>query len=88
MVNEVELEVGPLTPDLQEKAKNELRETPELVRTSTDELRAALLKEKNLYWGDSDEVLLRYLRPVKFYPDSALALVSDFLNFSIFYLYH
>lgn len=76
----VRIETDPLSPELQEKATNELRETPEVVESSIEKLRNALKNEKNLYWGDSDEVLIRYLRPVKFYPESALALVS-FLGF-------
>lgn len=76
----IRVETDPLTPELQEKAQNELRETPEVVQASIEELRVALKAEKNLYWGESDEVLIRYLRPVKFYPQSALALVSRYID--------
>lgn len=65
-----------LTPALVAKARKELRETPEVKQKALEELRALLKNEKNLYFADRDEILVRYLRPVKFYPESALALVG------------
>lgn len=76
MADRFRIETDPLTPALQEKAKKELRETPELVAKSIEELRELLKNEKTIHFGDTDEILIRYLRPVKFYPESALALVS------------
>lgn len=76
MGRDLKLELEPLTPELIKKAEVELRETPERVEESVEELKKLLKQNSNLYYDHSPEVLIRYLRPVKFYPESALSLVS------------
>lgn len=61
---------------LLEVAHKELRETPEIREQAIKELRELLHEAKELNYGDSDEFLLIFLRPCKFYPKSALELVS------------
>ncbi|KAL0274471.1 UNVERIFIED_CONTAM: hypothetical protein PYX00_006884 [Menopon gallinae] len=63
------------------KAERELRETPEVRKKALEDLRALLENEKNMYFADRDEILIRYLRPVKFYPESALALMKRIAEF-------
>lgn len=76
MNNKIKLDLEPLTPELIKKAEEELRETPERVNESLEELRKLLNENTSIYFKNSPEVLTRFLRPVKFYPESALALVS------------
>lgn len=76
MSKKLKLDLEPLSPELVKKAELELRETPERVVESLEELKKLLNENSNLYFKNSPEVLTRYLRPVKFYPESALALVS------------
>lgn len=58
-------------------AERELRETPERVREALERLRELLKENKDIYFGEDDELLTIFLRPCKWYPESALALVSD-----------
>lgn len=66
----------PPSAALLEKAREELRETPEVREQAIKELRELLHEAKELNYGDSDEFLLIFLRPCKFYPKSALEFVS------------
>lgn len=63
---------------LLKQAKEELRETAELRVEAITELRALLHENKDLYYADDDEFLMIFLRPCKFYPQSAIKLVSPF----------
>lgn len=76
MAERIRIEREDLTPVLKEKAARELRETPEVVENALTELRKLLKNEKSIYYKDTDDILIRYLRPTKYYPESALALVS------------
>lgn len=58
-------------------AEKELRETPERVREALERLKEILKENKDLYFGDDDELLTIFLRPCKWYPESAMALVSQ-----------
>lgn len=62
--------------NLQIQAKEELRETPELQEKAIEELRKLLSANKDLYYPDDDDFLTIFLRPTKYYPESALKLVS------------
>lgn len=66
-----------LSPETKAIAEKELRETPERVREALERLRELLKEDKELCFGDDDELLTIFLRPCKWYPESALALVSD-----------
>ncbi|EEB15902.1 conserved hypothetical protein [Pediculus humanus corporis] len=81
MGRDLKLELEPLTPELIKKAEVELRETPERVEESVEELKKLLKQNSNLYYDHSPEVLIRYLRPVKFYPESALSLMRRIAEF-------
>jgi retinaldehyde-binding protein 1 len=65
----------------QEQAKNELRETPEVKEKAIVELRRLLSETKDLYYADDDDFLVVFLRPTKFYPESALKLMRSIAEF-------
>lgn len=67
-----------LSPDTKAVAETELREAPERGREAIERLRELLKENKDLFYGDDDELLTIFLRPCKWYPESALALVSNF----------
>lgn len=65
-----------------EKAAQELRETPEVVAEAYEELRAKLQAEPSLHVPiDDDSFLVKFLRPCKYYPDSAFALIQRYYRF-------
>jgi len=64
-------------------AEKELRETPERVKEATKALRELLRAEKTLYFRDDDEFLIKFLRPTKFYPESALQLMKRAAEFKL-----
>lgn len=69
-------------PKSKEKAARELRETPDIVAEAFKELRAKLQEETSLHVPiDDDSFLLKFLRPCKFYPDSAFALIQRYYRF-------
>ncbi|KAG8234479.1 hypothetical protein J437_LFUL014347 [Ladona fulva] len=71
----LQFELEDLDDELQEKARKELRETPELTKESLQELRELLKEEADLNIPiDNDNFLIRFLRPCKFYPQSAFEL--------------
>ncbi|XP_014293363.1 alpha-tocopherol transfer protein-like [Halyomorpha halys] len=65
-----------------EKARVELRETPELRESALLEMRKLIegLENFNMPWED-DMYLLPFLRPCKFYPQSALKQLLHWCNF-------
>ncbi|XP_029035446.1 alpha-tocopherol transfer protein-like isoform X1 [Osmia bicornis bicornis] len=66
-----------------EKAKNELRETPEVVQQALKDIRVILKAEPNLVLPDNDEFLQKFLRPCKWYPKSAFELMKRFYQFRL-----
>lgn len=81
MAAKVELQRQPPSAEALELAKNELRETPEVVKESLAKLRELLKGESTLHYKDDDEVLTVFLRPCKWYPESALALMKRAADF-------
>nr|XP_033334939.1 alpha-tocopherol transfer protein-like isoform X2 [Megalopta genalis] len=80
----LELELMPPGPELQEVAKRELRESPELQKESIEKLRELLKAETKLKVPlDNDSWLIRFLRPCKYYPESALKLVQNYYSFKV-----
>ncbi|KAL9708143.1 hypothetical protein quinque_011661 [Culex quinquefasciatus] len=88
------IEVGPdicLKLDLSEydddtecvqKAREELRETPEVVQESLTELRSLLKEHSDLNIPvDDDAFLKKFLRPTKYYPQSALNMILGWYKF-------
>jgi hypothetical protein len=78
------LELEELKPEAKEIARKELRETPDVTRDAVATLRD-LLKEENdlLVPLDNDHWLIRFLRPCKFYPESALELIKRYYRFKV-----
>ncbi|KAI4465980.1 alpha-tocopherol transfer protein-related [Holotrichia oblita] len=76
------LDLGPLSEDAKLVAKNELRETPEVVELALKELRAILDADPSIYYRtDDDDFLLIFLRPTKFYAQSAYELMKRIAEF-------
>ncbi|XP_072758684.1 alpha-tocopherol transfer protein-like isoform X2 [Anoplolepis gracilipes] len=82
--NIIELELGPPPPELEEVAKKELRETPELQKEAIARLRELLKAQTDLKspW-DNEAWLIRFLRPCKYYPESSLELTKHYYNFKL-----
>lgn len=70
-----------LSPDTKQVAETELRETPERVKEALERLRELLKENKDLHFGDDDDLLTIFLRPCKWYPESALALMRRIAEF-------
>ncbi|XP_041980387.1 retinaldehyde-binding protein 1 [Aricia agestis] len=70
-----------LSPESKEIAEKELRETPERVKEALEKLRELLKENTDLYFGDDDETLTIFLRPCKWYPESAIALMRRVAEF-------
>lgn len=87
---EFSIEQGPLSPESVVLAREELRETPERKAEAILKLRELLHENKDLFYRDDDDFLVTFLRPCKFYPESAIALVSSFYLFIyvLIYLVH
>lgn len=70
------LELDELNDELREVARKELRENPDRQKEAVEELRALVKAEADLKapWH-KDAWLIRFLRPCKYYPESALNLV-------------
>ncbi|RZC39187.1 alpha-tocopherol transfer protein-like [Asbolus verrucosus] len=78
------LELDDLSPETKEIARKELRETPDVSRDAVVALRDLLKEEKDLLVPlDRDHWLVRFLRPCKFYPESALELIKRYYSFKV-----
>ncbi|XP_075214509.1 alpha-tocopherol transfer protein-like isoform X2 [Lycorma delicatula] len=78
------LDVEQPSSEVMEIARKELRETPELVKDSIEALRDLLKEETGLKCPlDNDAWLIRFLRPTKFYPESALTLIKNYYQFKV-----
>ncbi|KAB0797141.1 hypothetical protein PPYR_08135 [Photinus pyralis] len=75
------LEVGPLTDEVKEFAKVDIRETPENVAQGLKELKELLQNDPTLNFSTDDEFLLIFLRPCKFYAKSAYELMKRIADF-------
>ncbi|XP_075213122.1 clavesin-1 isoform X2 [Lycorma delicatula] len=75
------LQTGQPGPEAQEIARVQLRETKEHVEEAIEKLRKLLRADNTIYFRDDVDTLMIFLRPTKFYPESAFDLmkrVSDF----------
>ncbi|XP_012289204.1 alpha-tocopherol transfer protein-like isoform X2 [Orussus abietinus] len=80
----LEFELGPPSAELQEVARKELRETPEVQKEAVDRFRELLKGETDLLCPlENDAWLIRFLRPTKYYPESALKLVKNYYSFKV-----
>lgn len=67
------------------KAKEELRETPEVVAQGFKELREFLAGEPNLHLPDIEDFYITFLRPCKWYAKSAFSLIKRYYRFRLNY---
>lgn len=73
-----------LSQELLEVATNELRETQEQRATSVAELRTLLENDKELKTPlHNDQWLIRFLRPTKYYPESAYKMIKQYYSFKV-----
>ncbi|XP_076167078.1 alpha-tocopherol transfer protein isoform X3 [Ptiloglossa arizonensis] len=80
----LEIELGTPSTELQEVAKKQLRETPELQKQAVAQLVELLKAETDIKVPlDNEAWLIRFLRPCKYYPDSALKLVKNYYSFKV-----
>lgn len=80
----LELEIGELSAEKQEVARIELRETPEVKSQAIKELRELLKGATDLKSPyENDPWLVRFLRPCKFYPQSAFELIKRYYAFKV-----
>ncbi|XP_033209183.1 clavesin-1 [Belonocnema kinseyi] len=74
-------EGGILDDESKALALKELRETEENVKNGIIALRNLLEEDKALYFRTDDDFLMIFLRPCKFYPESAHALMKRIAEF-------
>lgn len=80
----LQMELEDLKPEVQEIARKELRETPDVKRDAVAELRDLLKEEKDLHVPLNNDIwLVRFLRPCKFYPESARDLIKRYYQFKV-----
>ncbi|XP_067007615.1 alpha-tocopherol transfer protein-like [Anabrus simplex] len=80
----IRLETDPPSSELRDIARQELRETPDLVRESMEALRDLLKDDEDLKVPFENEPwLIRFLRPCKFYPQSAYELIKRYYDFKV-----
>jgi hypothetical protein len=73
-----------LTPELQSIATKELRESPEQQSKSLVELKALIENDKEIKAPVHNEAwLIRFLRPTKYYPESAYKLIKHYYQFKV-----
>ncbi|XP_063976355.1 clavesin-1 [Diachasmimorpha longicaudata] len=78
-----QLEAGPLNEETKALAVKELRETEENVKNGIEALRKLLEEDKSMYFRTDDEFLTIFLRPCKYYPESAYALMQRISDFKV-----
>lgn len=81
MVPPFTLDLGPLDEETKGMAEKELRETPEVVKQSLEELKQLLKDDPSIHFLDDDEFLMIFLRPCKFYAKSAYELMKRISEF-------
>uniref|UniRef100_A0A1B0FLS6 CRAL-TRIO domain-containing protein n=1 Tax=Glossina morsitans morsitans TaxID=37546 RepID=A0A1B0FLS6_GLOMM len=66
-----------------EVAREELRETPDIMKESFEKLNQLLDEEKHLIVPREETYLKIYLRPAHYYPESAIKRIKNFFNTKI-----
>ncbi|XP_066589164.1 alpha-tocopherol transfer protein-like isoform X2 [Prorops nasuta] len=80
----LQFEMGTPSAELQEVAKRELRESPENQQEGIRRLKELLKGETDLICPiDNESWLIRFLRPCKYYPESAHKLVKNYYSFKV-----
>ncbi|CAL1681553.1 unnamed protein product [Lasius platythorax] len=72
---------SPPGPEARALAEKELRETEENVKNGIETLRKLIEEDKTLYYSTDDDFLLIFLRPCKFYSQSAFELMKRIADF-------
>ncbi|XP_011645132.1 clavesin-1-like [Pogonomyrmex barbatus] len=72
---------NPPGPEAKAVAEKELRETEENVKKGIETLRKYLEEDKTLFYSTDDDFLMIFLRPCKFYPESAYELMKRAADF-------
>lgn len=75
------LELDPISDEVKALAEKELRETPENIKKGVEELRELLKNDPTIHFADDEEFLLIFLRPCKYYAQSAYELMKRIANF-------
>ncbi|XP_017773249.1 PREDICTED: clavesin-1 isoform X2 [Nicrophorus vespilloides] len=81
MASPFTMDTSGLTDEAKAIAVKELRETPENVKKGIEELRELLKNDNTIHYRDDDEFLMIFLRPCKFYAQSAYELMKRIANF-------
>lgn len=77
-------ELGEMSEHTKEVALKELRESPEVAGPAVDRLRELLAEDKDLVVPmDNDAWLVRFLRPCKYYPESAYECIKRYYSFKV-----
>lgn len=80
----LQFELGEPSTHAKEVAMKELRETPETKKAAIEELKKLLEAETDLlYPKDNEEFLVRFLRPCKYYAESARDLIKRYYSFKV-----
>lgn len=77
------VDFGEIDGEYAEKARVELRETPEVVEQAFKDIRTLLAGEPELIVPDEDEFYVKFLRPCKWYAKSAFELMKRFYQFRV-----
>ncbi|XP_055923640.1 alpha-tocopherol transfer protein-like isoform X2 [Eupeodes corollae] len=81
---ELTFELNELSENGRQIAEKELRETPEIKKKAIEDLKNLLEQETDFtYPKDNEEYLIRFLRPCKFYPESARDLIKRYYAFKV-----
>ncbi|XP_073942087.1 alpha-tocopherol transfer protein-like [Choristoneura fumiferana] len=85
----LQIELDDPSEAVREIARRELRETPEVTEPAITELRRLLAADKDLHVPlENENWLVRFLRPCKFYPESAYELIKRYYAFKVKYSKH
>ncbi|KAK9878594.1 hypothetical protein WA026_022856 [Henosepilachna vigintioctopunctata] len=75
------LDISNLSDESKQIAKDELRETPEIVAAALQELRELVENDDTIFFDTDDDTLIIFLRPCKFYAKSAFELMKRIADF-------
>ncbi|XP_070153490.1 alpha-tocopherol transfer protein-like [Polyergus mexicanus] len=83
--HELYIELEGIDEFYMQKAKEELRETPEIVAESCTQLRELITGEPDLNVPNDEEFYKTFLRPCKYYSKSAFSLMKRYYQFRLNY---
>ncbi|XP_029679530.1 alpha-tocopherol transfer protein-like isoform X1 [Formica exsecta] len=83
--HELNIELEGIGEFFMQKAKEELRETPEIIAESCTQLTELIAGEPDLKVPNDEEFYKMFLRPCKYYPKSAFSLMKRYYRFRLNY---